>query len=136
VLLDTTVPEFCKAGIIGDKGPGILDPSDPSPPMVENEKPPAPVVPTDLGPGQVHRAPGFLCPGLVPEERAGVREYFKDFFVIEQFALIGIDRNRGVFIRVIIVDEEPVIPVFFLYDMDISEITAALPALETFKRQA
>ena len=83
MLLDTTLPEIHKTGIIGDEGPGILDTADPAPPVVEDQEPPAPVVPADLGACQVHRAPGLLCPGLVTEKRAGMREFFKDTFVIE-----------------------------------------------------
>jgi len=83
VLLDTTLPEIHKTGIIRDECPGILDTANPAPPVVEDQEPPAPVVTADLGTCQVHGAPGLPCPRLVAEEGAGVREFFKDAFVIE-----------------------------------------------------
>ena len=103
--------------------------------MVEDQKTPAPVVPADLRAGEVYGTVGFFAPGLVPEKRARVREFFKDTRVIEEFTLIRIDCDRRCFTGIIIVDQEPVIAVLFPYHMDVPELVAAFPALETFEGQ-
>lgn len=103
--------------------------------MVEDQEPPAPIVQADLRPGQVDRAPGLLRPGLVAEEGAGVGEFFKDAFVIEQFVFVWVNGNLGIFTGIVVMDKKPVIAVIFLNDVDVPEITATLPALEAFKRQ-
>ena len=76
-----------------------------------------------------------MLPGPVPEERAGVRQFFKDTLVIEEFVFVGIHRYRCLLTGIIIINQKTVIPVGFLYCMNIAQVTAALAALETFKGQ-
>jgi hypothetical protein len=84
----------------------------------------------------VHGAKGLVIAGLVPEERACMGECFKDALVIEEFVLVGIDRDRRLFPGIIIVDQETIIPVPFPDYMDVPERTAAFPALEALKGQS
>ena len=135
VLFDAGIPDFCEEFIIGTERPDKFYASRPSTGMVNDQKTPASIIPADLRPGQVYRAVGFFAPGLVPEERTGVREFFKDALVIEEFAFVGIDRDRRRLTGIIVVDQETVIAVLFPYHMDVPELVAAFPALEAFEGQ-
>jgi hypothetical protein len=135
VLLDAALPYLREKCVIRTERPDILDASHPSAVVVEYQQSPAPVVPAYFRAGQVHGAIGLLTPGLVPEERAGVRQFFKDALVIEEFVLVRIDRNRRLLSGIIVIDQEAVISVLFLDCMDIPEVAAAIPALEAFESQ-
>jgi len=135
VLLDAALPYLCQKCIIRTERPDVFDTSRPPSPVVEYQQSPAPVVPAYFGAGLVHGAIGLLTSGLVPEEGTGVRQFFKDALVIEEFVLVGIDGNRRLLSGIIIIDQEPVIAILFLDGMDIAEVAAAFPALEAFKSQ-
>ena len=98
------VPDTCKESIIRAERPDILDPSCPSSGMTEDEKTPAPIVPADLRAGLVNRTVCQKSPGPVPEERAGVRQFFKDTFVIEEIVFVGIHRYRRLFTGIIVIN--------------------------------
>ena len=59
------------------------------PRWIEDQQPPAPVVPADLRAGQVDRAERFFASGLVAEKRACVGEDFKDTFVFRRAAILS-----------------------------------------------
>jgi hypothetical protein len=104
--------------------------------MVEDQEAPASVIPAYLRAGLVHGAISQLAAGLVPEKGAGMGEFFKDALVIKEFMLVGIDRDRCLFTGIIVADQEAVISEIFLDNMDITEMAAAFPALETFESQS
>jgi hypothetical protein len=133
VFLNAVLPYFSERGIIGAESPNKLDTPSPPSGMVEDQETPAPVVPAYLRAGQVHGAEGLLAPGLVTEKRAGMRKFFKDALVIKELVLVRIDSHRGLFTGIVVIDQEAVIPEFFLDDMNVPEVFAAFPALEAFK---
>jgi hypothetical protein len=135
VLFNAGIPDFCEKFVIRTERPDKLDAPCSSAGMVEDQKTPASIVPADLRPGEMYGAVGFFTPGLVTEERAGVREFFKDTLVIEEVAFVGINRDRGRLTGIIIVNKEPVIPVLLFDHMDVPELIATFPALEAFERQ-
>jgi hypothetical protein len=72
----------------------------------------------------------------MPEKGAGVGQFFKDALIVKKFVLVGIYRDRCLFTGIIVVDQEAVIPVLFLYGMDVPQMAAAFPALEAFEGQS
>ena len=136
VLLDAALPYLREKCVIGAERPDILDASHPPAGVVEYQQSPAPIVPAYFRAGQVHGAIGLLTPGLVPEEGAGVRQFFKDALVIKEFVLVRIDRNPRLLPGIIVINQEAVISIIFLDCMDISEVAAAFPALEAFESQS
>jgi hypothetical protein len=133
MLLDTTLPNLCQEFIFRAERPDVHDPPSAAPLVVEDQEPPAAIVLANIGTGEVHGTPCLLRSGLVPEERASVRKDGKDALVIEEFVLVRVNRHRGIFISIIVMDEEPVVSVILLDHVNIPEITAALPALEAFE---
>ena len=135
MLFNTTLPEFCQEGIIRTEGPDKLDASCPPAGMIDDQEPPAPVIPTDLRPGEMNGTIRLLTSRLMPEKRAGMRQFFKDALVIEESTFVRIYGYRGLFTGIIVIDKETVVPVLFLDDMYIAELIAAFPALEAFEDQ-
>jgi hypothetical protein len=103
--------------------------------MVEDQKPPALVVPADLRAGVVDGAAGAFSPGPVPEERAGMGQPGKDAPVVKEGTVVLCHLNRALFTGIMVADLEAVLPQFFRDEMDIPEPAAAFPAPETFKSQ-
>jgi hypothetical protein len=136
VYLGAAIPDLREEGIIGTERPDKFDSSYPSSGMIEDEKAPASIVPADLRPGQVNRAVCELSPGPMPEKRTGVRQFFKDALVIEEFMLVRIYRYGSLLAGIIVVDQEVVLPVLFPDLMDVPELIATFPALEAFESQS
>jgi hypothetical protein len=136
VLLDAALPYLREKCVIRTERPDILDASHPPAGVVEYQQSPAPVVPAYFRAGQVHGAIGLFMPWLVPEEGAGVRQFFKDTLVIKEFVLVRIDRDRRLLPGIIVINQEAVIPILFLYGMDVPQVAAAFPALEAFEGQS
>jgi len=75
---------------------------------------------------------GYL---VIPEERACLGTFRKDAVVKKERNLIRVHGYRCSFPRVLVADDEPVLPVIFLYPMDQPEMAAAFTAPAAFKRQ-
>jgi hypothetical protein len=72
VNIGTAVPDMGQERIVRTERPDVLDPPDPSPGMIEDEKTPATVITADFRAGQMDGTVGQLASGLVAEEWAGV----------------------------------------------------------------
>jgi hypothetical protein len=73
---------------------------------------------------------------IIPEKRAGLRTFPKNALVTKKCNLVRVNGHRCFFARVLVVYEETVIPVVFLYGMDQPEMAAAFTALAAFKRHS
>lgn len=111
------------------------DPSGSLPRTVEDEQAPAAVVPADLGARQVNGAVSLRRRRIIPEERACLRPLGKDASVVEQGYLVRIDRHFRRLARILVADQETVIPVIGMDRMDQAKVAAAFAALVTLKRQ-
>ncbi len=135
MVFDAALPEPGKESIFGTESADILDPPRPPAPVVEDQEPPAAIVAADLRPCLVNGTVRLLAPGLVAEERAGMRKLFKNTLIVKEFPLVRVDSYQGLLAGICIADQETVLPVLFLYDMDPAEVAAAVPALETLESQ-
>lgn len=109
------------------------DPSRSSPRVVEDEQAPAAVVPADLGARQVDGAVSLRGRRIVPEERARLRSLGEDAPVGKQGDLVRIDRDLCRLARVLVADQEAVIPIIGVDRMDQAQVAAAFAALTAFK---
>lgn len=109
------------------------DSSGSSPRTVEDEQAPAAVVPADLGARQVDGAVSLRGRRVIPEERARLRSLGEDASVGKQRDLIRVDRDFRRFTRVLVADQEAVIPIIVMDRMDQAQMTAAFAALVAFK---
>jgi len=66
------LPYLCKMLVIGMEIPPSHDTPNPLPRSIDDEDPPAPVVPAYSRPRLVYRAERLFPPGIVAEEGAGV----------------------------------------------------------------
>ena len=135
MIFNAAVPETGQMCIIRAKGSDKHDPPDSASTVIQDQQPPTAVVPADLRPCQVHGTKGFSAFRMFTEKRAGIRQFFEYTLIQEKLALVRIDCNRCLFSGIFIINQKPEVPIIFLYNMYQSEMTAALPALETFEWQ-
>jgi hypothetical protein len=135
VFFAAGVPQPGQEGILRVESPDKLDPSCPVSPVIQDQEPPAPIVPAYPGTGEVDGAECLLASRFVPEKRAGVGEDFKDAFVFEELDLVRVDGYRGLLAGILVVHNKPVIPELHFYGVNVPEMAAAIAALETFEGQ-
>ena len=112
------------------------DPPGSFSPGIEDQHPPAAIVPADLRAREMDGAVALRCRCIIPEERAGFGALGKDAFVMEEFVLVRVDSDRGLLACVLVVDDEPVIPKILVYDVDEPQVAATLPTLLAFERHS
>ena len=94
------------------------DPAGPLSFGIEDQQAPAAIVPADLRAGQVDRAVPFFRSPVVPEKRAGFGTFKKNTLVTKESNLVRVNGHLCFFTGILVVYQEPVIPVVFPDGMD------------------
>ena len=111
------------------------DPPGPLPPGVEDQQPPAAIVPADLRACQVNGAVAFRRRLVIPEERTCLRTFSEDTPITKEFNLVRVDDDGCSFPGILVTDQKPIRSAFLFNGMNEAQMTAAFPALMAFERQ-
>jgi hypothetical protein len=94
MVFNAVIPDPCKERVFRAKSTDILDPPDPSSPLIKDEQPPATIIPTDLRPCLMHGAVSVIAVGLIAEKWTSLGKFFKNSLVLKEIALVKIDHYQ------------------------------------------